>query len=271
MPQYAEIAEQAARAAGRVLLEMLGRAKVFEKGPKDMVTEADRMAQSVVQNIVLNAFPDHDFLGEEDTPSDGPISPRKAQGSQPSLRWIVDPLDGTANYVHSMPGFAVSIALERNGEVLTGVVLDPLLNECYIAVRGEGAFLNGKRLKVSKCQRLADAMVAASFPANVERSSPEITAFAEVLVASQSVRRLGSAALNLCYLAAGRADAYWATSVKSWDVAAGVLLVQEAGGTMTAVDGSPFVLAEPKFIAAATPGLHSELVEILQRVWGTGS
>jgi myo-inositol-1(or 4)-monophosphatase len=265
MPQYADVAEQAARAAGRVLLEMLGRAQVFEKGPKDMVTEADRMAQSVVQNILLNAFPDHGFVGEED---DHSIVQRP---SKSGLRWIVDPLDGTANYIHGMPGFAVSIALEQNGDVLTGVVLDPMLNECYVAIRGEGAFLNGKRLQVSKCQHLRNAMVAASFPANVERSSPEISAFAEVLVASQSVRRLGSAALNLCYLASARADAYWATSVKSWDVAAGILLVQEAGGIMTAVDGSTFVLAEPKFIAAATKELHAELMAILASIWGMKS
>ena len=237
---------------------------MYEKGPKDLVTEADRLAQSVVQSILLNAFPDHEFLGEEDSPAAIPNTagptPRSTQGV---LRWVVDPLDGTANYVHGLPGFAVSIALERDGEVLTGVVFDPILNECYVAVKGEGAFLNGKRLKASSCDALRDAMVAASFPANVERSSPEIATFAEVLVASQSLRRLGSAALNLSYLAAGRVDAYWATSVKPWDVAAGVLLVREAGGIMTAVDGTPFRLSEPKFAAAATPKLHAELVAIL--------
>lgn len=260
--QYAAVAEQAARAGGRVLVDMLGRAQIYEKGPKDLVTEADKLSQHVIESILLNAFPHHKFIGEEsfapsweDVPASG--------GELPVWRWVVDPLDGTANYVHNLPGFAVSIGLEQGGKVLAGAVFDPILNECYVAASGQGAFLNGRRLRVSDCRQMRDAMVAASFPANVERSDPEIVTFGEILVASQSLRRLGSAALNLSYLAAGRIDAYWATRVKPWDVAAGALLVHEAGGVITAVDGSPFQLSHPKFAAAATPELHAQLVSLL--------
>lgn len=266
---FLAVAEQAARAGGRVLLDLLGRAQVYEKGPKDLVTEADRISQSVIRDILLGAFPDHEFIGEEDaTPTWHDARDSTVEPSEAPLRWVVDPLDGTANYVHSLTGFAVSIAVEQGGEVLAGVVYDPSAEECYSAVRGGGANLNGKPVRVSGCQQLQDAMIAASFPANVERDAPEIQAFIEVLLAAQSLRRLGSAALNLSYVAAGRMDAYWATSVKPWDVAAGVLLVQEAGGVMTGVEGADFKLWYPKFVAAASPQLHAQVRELLGSIKG---
>lgn len=255
---FARVAEQAARAGGRILREMLGKAQVFEKGPRDVVTEADHRSQHVIRNILLTAFPDHQFLGEED---EDPLKEHR-----PDLyRWIVDPLDGTANYVHALPGFAVSVAVECGGEVLAGVVYDPIADECFTAQRGGGAYLNGKRLEVSQARTLAASMVAASFTANVTRDSAEIARFVEMLTVCHSLRRMGSAALNMSYLAAGRIDAYWATSVKAWDVAAGVLLVTEAGGTLAAVDGSPFRLSEPNLSAAATGELHRELVVTLSQ------
>ncbi|MGE0757183.1 MAG: inositol monophosphatase family protein [Pirellulaceae bacterium] len=258
---FAHVAEQAARTGGRVLMDLLGRAKVREKGPKDLVTEADTTAQRVIREIVLNAFPGHDFLGEE-TPLESTLScDSPGAGVQP--RWIVDPLDGTANYVHGLPGFAVSIGLELRGKVIAGVVYDPRLDECYMAASGCGAFLNGRRLRTSACERLSQAMVAASFPPNIDRSAPDIPRFVEILVRCHSLRRLGSAALNLCYVASGRLDAYWTTGCKAWDVAAGVLMVSEAGGVVTDIDGGELRLDAPVLAVASTVALHAEFVGAL--------
>jgi myo-inositol-1(or 4)-monophosphatase len=178
-------------------------------------------------------------------------------------RWIVDPLDGTANYVHRLQTYAVSIALQQGNHLVLGVVYDPVSEECFTAQRGEGARLNGLPLKTSECPRLDQAMIAVSFSANIERGSIEITRFIEALHSCRSVRRLGSAALNLAYLAAGRLDSYWATSVQAWDVAAGFLLVEEAGGKITALDGQPVELESPQFLATANPALHDLMLAVL--------
>jgi myo-inositol-1(or 4)-monophosphatase len=241
------------------------RFQAREKGPKDLVTEADVSAQEAIRGILLKSFPDHDFLGEEEA------ADRKAQGFVPipprrsDFRWIVDPLDGTANYVHRLQTFAVSIGLEQGNELIAGCVFDPISDECYTAVRGGGALLNGRRIQTSGCRNLASAMVAVSFSPNVPRGSIEITRFIEVLHAAQAVRRLGSAALNLCYLAAGRLDSYWATSVSAWDVAAGVLILREAGGTVTDIHGTALDLERPEMLASASEPLHAETLEILRR------
>ena len=153
----------------------------------------------------------------------------------------------------------MSLALERGGEVVAATVFNPVHGECYTAAKGRGAFLNGRRLHASGVTRLSDAVVAASFPPRVTADSPVLADFARIIVASQSVRRTGSAALNLCYIAAGRFDAFWARETMIWDVAAGWLIVCEAGGVMTALDGGPFRLDRPHFIAAATEPLHREL------------
>lgn len=265
MSKFAVVAEQAARAGGRVLKELLGRAAAREKGPKDLVTQADMESQRVIRDIVLNSFPGHDFLGEED----GPEPAGRAGGSSPwrsvdGYRWIVDPLDGTANYVHGLPGFAVSVGLEKDGSFVAGAVFDPTLNECFVAGLGTGTFLNGKPVRTSSCRSLRDAMVAVSLSPHIHRDSAEVHAFVETLLTCHSVRRLGSAALNLCYLAAGRLDAYWTTSVKIWDVAAGILMVQEAGGVVSDIDGSAFKKELPRCAGAASPALHQELVGMLR-------
>jgi len=259
MQDYLTVCERAARAGGRVLLDWQGRIHAKEKAPKDLVTEADLASQRTIQAILQETFPDHDFLGEEED------NQQIAAERRSEFRWIVDPLDGTANYVHQLQTFAVSIALEQRGDVLVGVIYDPVLDQCFSACRGGGAFMNGQRLHVSRRQRLASALVAASLPANVQRNSAEIKRLVEVLVECQALRRLGSAALNLAYLASGRLDGYWATNVKIWDVAAGILLVREAGGIVTGLDGGAFDLARPRFAAAATRGLHTELLSALGR------
>jgi myo-inositol-1(or 4)-monophosphatase len=265
MPDFLNICVQAAREGGRVLLDWQDRFEVREKGRNDLVTQADEAAQEAIRAVLLGRFPDHDFLGEEEaaerkTRGEPAILPRRS-----AYRWIVDPLDGTANYVHRLPAYAVSIALEHEGELVCGCVLDPLAEECFTAARNEGAKLNGRPIRVSQCQRIDRAMVAVSFSPNVPRGSIEISRFVEALHAAQAVRRLGSAALNLCYIAAGRLDVYWATSVQAWDVAAGVLIVREAGGVVTALDGGSLDLEHPELSAAATAALHHDVQQVLQR------
>jgi myo-inositol-1(or 4)-monophosphatase len=274
MPDFLTICEQAARAGGAVLLDWVERFSVREKGPADLVTEADVASQETVREILHSAFPDHDFLSEEEptvvgqtagTAGSAAESGRASTAAVPDrYRWIVDPLDGTTNYVHRIPEFAVSLALERGGEVLAGCVFNPVAGECYTARRGGGAYLNGRRLQASGATKLLQALVAASFPPKVEAGSRPLVDFNRVIVACQSIRRTGSAALNLCYVAAGRFDAYWARETKIWDVAAGSLLIQEAGGIITAFDGTPLRLERPQFIAAATEALHRELRAIVE-------
>jgi myo-inositol-1(or 4)-monophosphatase len=262
MIEFGEICERAARAGGHVLLNYRSRFRVREKAPRDLVTDADLAAQRAIRDILLGAFPDHDFLGEEEDPSVTKRGRSVAADGRP--RWIVDPLDGTANYVHGLQGFAVSIAVERQGQLLAGTVFDPLSGECFTARQGQGAWLNGRPLAVSDCKELGQAMVAASFSPDVERDSVEIRRFVDVLVACQSIRRLGSCALNLSYVAAGRLDGYWTTSVKTWDVAAGALLVAEAGGLTTNLQGGQLDLNRPEFVSASTPQLHAALLGILR-------
>ena len=259
MADFLAVCEQAARVGGQVLLDWQGKFKWREKGKHDLVTEADLASQQAIREVLLGAFPDHEFLGEED----GDALAASHNVAQ-AYRWIVDPLDGTANYVHSLPNYAVSIGLEHEGEIICGVVYDPTSSECFAAAKGRGATLNGQTISVSDCRLLDQAMIAASFPPLVERDSPEITRFIEVLIRSQSVRRFGSAALNLCYVANGRLDGYWATSVKMWDIAAGMLILQEAGGLMTSLTGGKLVLAKPELIASASPELNAALVEVLR-------
>ena len=255
MPDFLSTCEAAARAGGVVLRHWSDKFRVREKGPADLVTEADLASQQVIRQHLLAAYPEHGFLGEEAGDSVAGTS---------GYRWIVDPLDGTTNYVHQLPQYCVSVALEKDGQVLCGTVFDPVSNECYTAALHQGAYLNGVRLRVSNTTALESALVAASFPPRVGRGSKSIGEFIEVLLVAQSVRRMGSSALNLCYVAAGRLDAYWANDTKIWDVAAGVLLVYEAGGVVTARDGGPLNLEQPKFIAAANSDLRQALSSRLQ-------
>lgn len=251
---FKEVCERAARAGGDVLRHWQGRVHAREKGPADLVTEADLASQEAVRATLLEVFPEHGFLGEENL-----SIPASADG----YRWIVDPLDGTTNYIHGIPVYAVSIALERRGEVIVGTIYDPSAEACFTGVRGRGATLNGQPLKVSAAEYLAEAVVSMSLPARVRRESPELDQFLKVVVRAQSIRRLGSAALALASVAAGRFDAYWSTCTKAWDIAAGILLIEEAGGIVTALDGGPVQLEVGSFVAAANPRLHAELLGVL--------
>jgi myo-inositol-1(or 4)-monophosphatase len=181
------------------------------------------------------------------------------------MSWLVDPLDGTTNYMHGYPHYAVSVAVARGSELQAGVVYDPLADRCCAALAGHGAWCNAVRLKTSAVSESGSALVAVSLPARVGRDAPDLRDFIEAVQVCQGVQRSGSAALNLAYLADGAVDAFWATHIHPWDVAAGVLLVREAGGIVTARDGSPFNLWRPNFLAAAGPSLHAQLLRALAR------
>jgi myo-inositol-1(or 4)-monophosphatase len=261
MLDYISTCERAARAAGDVLLQWRGRFSVREKGRADLVTEADEAAQHVAQQVLRAEYPDFAFVGEE---SPGSAHWRPTAGEASEFCWIVDPLDGTTNYVHGLPGWCVSVALARGAALLAGCVYDPVSENCYTAIAGEGACRDGQPLHVSRAQTLSESLVAISMPASTHRDSLEVSCFLEMLPRVRAFRRMGSAALNLCYLAAGQLDAYWATSVHAWDVAAGVLLLREAGGVVSDLTGQPYRLDHRALVAAASSGVHEELVQLMR-------
>jgi len=256
---YQRVCEDSVRAAGALLIDRMGRVEVREKGPADLVTEADLASQDLVRQRILAAFPSHSVLGEE-----GGLG----AAAEAEFRWILDPLDGTTNYVHRYPFFSVSLALERNGELLVAAVYNPNDGECCTAAAGQGARLNGQPIHTSSVSRLSQAVAAASLPARPGRDSPDLVTFNGVAVECQSIRRTGSAALNFAYLAAGRVDVCWSFSTKVWDIAAGVLLVREAGGVATGPEGGPLILDRGHFLAAANPQLHAEFQTLVRRALG---
>lgn len=258
-----EAAAEAARRGGAILREHMGRVAPREKGPADLVTDADLASQDAIQQLLTSRFPNYAFLGEES--SEQERSEALASGKP---LWVVDPLDGTANFVHSLPSFSVSIALIESGQPVVGVVYDPLLDTLYLAAQDPTSrrlrvSKNGKAISVSDCAELKRAMVCCSFRPGVKREDPEVGQFLNILERSQSVRRLGSAALNLCYVAEGCLDAYWANSVKTWDVAAGYLIAKAAGAQFAATDGSDFDLWNPKLVVASSEVLKQSMLECL--------
>jgi myo-inositol-1(or 4)-monophosphatase len=255
-PAWLETCAAAARAGGRELLDWRGRFESRAKGVADLVTDADLASQVAIQRLIGQRFPGHAFLGEEQR------NEAFAAGDN-QFTWIVDPLDGTTNYVHGYPQFAVSVALARGRELLVGVVFDPLTEQCFSAAAGQGAWLNGVRLHVSKATQVAESLVAVSLPARVRPDAPDLIDFVAAVQVCQAVRRSGSAALNLAYVACGWLDAFWATHIHPWDVAAGVLLVREAGGVVSGRDGGEFDLWTPHFVSASTGELKNALLAML--------
>ncbi len=268
-PDTLAVCEMAARAGGRVLREWAGRFAVTQKSPRDFVTEADFASQREIRRIVGEAFPDHGFVGEE--ADAGPAQPPAgAPGhSGAGTRWIVDPLDGTTNYVHGFPAYCVSVALASHDELEVGAIYDPLRDECFTARRGCGAWLDGRPVRVPPVVALVDAVAAVSFPPRVTASSPAVADFIAVVPHVQAVRRTGSTALNLAWLACGRLHAFWARQVACWDVAAGLLILREAGGAVgpfrAASSAADTVrLDDPAFVAASSPALLAALRDVLR-------
>jgi myo-inositol-1(or 4)-monophosphatase len=250
--------EAAARAGGRELLARQGKFQMREKAPADLVTDADEASQEAIQRVIASRFPGHAFIGEEQPA-------RERSASKAEFTWIVDPLDGTTNYVHGYPQFAVSVALSAGEEMLVGVVYDPLADNCFSAAVGRGAWCDGVPMRTSSVTTVSAALAIVSLPAHVRRDSPDLVDFIEASLVCQAVRRSGSAALNFAYLAKGALDAFWARHIHPWDVAAGVLLVREAGGVVTSRDGGEFNLWRPDFLAAASGELHAALLDSLGR------
>ena len=253
---------RAAEKAGRALIRDFGEVEqlqVSRKGPADFVSSADLKAEKIVRRELEKARPDFGFLMEES----GTI-----EGADKQRRWIVDPLDGTTNFLHGLPHFAVSIGLEERGEVVAGVVYDPVKNESFWAEKGAGAFLGDRRMRVSGRRRLADSLLATGIPF-LGRDEGEghrmfLAQLESVMAQTSGVRRWGAAALDLAYVAAGRYDGFWETGIDAWDVAAGVILVREAGGYVTQFDNRAHTLDSPN-ILAANDHLHGEIVKLLAR------
>ena len=232
---------------------------VNKKGTIDLVTEVDLECERMCRAVLADRFPDHDVLAEE--LSSGPTEPASAR-----YRWVFDPLDGTTNYAHGLPVFCASLALEIEGVAEVGAIFDPTRRELFTAERGEGAFLNGMPLQVSKTATILDALLVTGFPYDVHQQLAHLLEmFGGFLGRARAVRRLGSAALDLCYVASGRFDGFWEQHLKPWDVAAGALIVREAGGRITGMDGTPFDPAAAHLVASN--GLvHEEMLNVIADV-----
>jgi len=261
--QHLEVAVAAAKAGARELMSRRLDRVVEEKAPKDLVTDADLAAQAAIRKMLMEAFDGYAFVGEEEGETEPPEAVRRGDPQAPPC-WVVDPLDGTINYVHRLQSFAVSIGLYSAGKMRLGVIYDPIADELFTAIDGHPAMCNGQPIEVSRCHQIGHALIACSFPAGVKRDAPEVERFLRVLERCRSLRRLGSCALNMCYVAAGRLDAYWATNVSAWDSAAGIVIARQAGAQLTGYDGAPLDDWQPRFCVSGSPALHETMVGLLK-------
>ena len=248
----------AAQKVGRRLVRDFGEVEhlqVSKQGPADFVSAADRTAEKVLFGELKKARPNYSFLLEE-----GGV----VEGSDSLNRWIIDPLDGTTNFLHGIPHFSISIALERDGEIFAGVIYNPVTDELYTAEKGFGAFMNGRRLRVSARKDLNHALFATGIPFKGVKDHPAFLKQLEAVMAcTAGIRRFGSASLDLAYVAAGKYDGFWETALQPWDIAAGIILVREAGGFVTEIDGGTKMLESGSILAANDP-LHGPLAKLLR-------
>ncbi len=258
MQSTLETACEAARLGGGILREKMGRVSVREKAPADLVTDADLASQLAIEQMLKSRFPSYAFLGEESTEEE-----RESAIASGKPLWVVDPLDGTANFVHRLLSFSVSIALFEDGRPTIGAVYDPMLDVMYAAAAGAKPTKNNKPIRNSGCTDIAKAMTCCSFRPGITRHDPEVEQFLCVLESCQSLRRLGSAALNLCYVAEGCLDSYWAESIKAWDIAAGYVIATAAGVVFNNLEGGKINLWDPQFVASATPELQTSMLACL--------
>lgn len=256
MTSYLETSVEIAREAGLVLANYFERRVAFElKGEYDLVTEADHASEKLVVERLRARFPSHAIVAEEGG----------GHESVSEYCWYVDPLDGTTNFAHGFPAFCVTLALERAGELIAGVIYDPLRNETFTAERGAGAYLNNRRIRVSKCARLQDALVATGFPSRKRHANVNVHFYYQMAMFTHGVRRAGSAALDLAYVACGRLDGFWEFGLNPWDQAAGLLLVSEAGGALSDMKGGaprlrgPHVLTDNGLIHQEILGLFADI------------
>ena len=254
---YTAVAVNTASKAGEWIKTKVGnfRNLQYKKSPTDLVTEVDKGAEQMIRSLIATHFPEHAFLGEEGG-ADG-LTPEQAQEAE--YVWIVDPVDGTTNFVHGFPAFCVSIALAHKGEVIVGVVYDPSRDEMFVAEKGKGAYLHGKRMRVSGDARLAESMVATGLPAAEEDAVRNLEKMRIVRPYARAIRMAGAATIHLAYVAAGRMSGYWEYGLNVWDMAAGALLITEAGGKITDLNGKPLTMTTRNILA--TNGLiHDELL-----------
>ena len=251
------IAIRAARAAGNIILKQVDRVHEIpadKKGINDFVSEVDRAAERIIIDTLNKAYPDHSILAEE-----------SGHHGHNEFQWIIDPLDGTTNFLHGFPQFAVSIALQCKSRLEVAVVYDPLKDELFTAVNGQGANLNDRRIRVTKHRHLEGALLGTGFPfKEQERLDEYLETFRALFTMTAGIRRAGSAALDLSYVACGRLDGFWEFGLEPWDLAAGVLIIQESGGMVGNLDGSEFKLTNGD-IVAANPRLFAEIIKILDR------
>ncbi len=263
LDRIAAVGRQAALAAGAVLRQNYYKPhRITFKGAIDPVTETDIQSQEMITALIRQTFPGHGLLAEE-TAGEGQAEPPPVVPA-PAYRWIIDPLDGTVNFAHGFPAFCVSIALEAEGHLEFGVVYDPLRDELFEARKGGGAFLNSQPIRVSKTARLDRALLTTGFPYDIRERLPETLArLGRLLGVAQGVRRAGSAALDLAYVACGRFDGFWEENLKPWDTAAGVLIIEEAGGRITTFSGGDYDIYAAN-IVASNGVLHDQIVYLLQ-------
>jgi myo-inositol-1(or 4)-monophosphatase len=252
---FTQFMQETAREAGELLLSYFGKVAIEYKGDVDLVTEADRKSEKLIIERLKSRWPAHDITAEE--------SARTATGSE--YRWYIDPLDGTTNFAHGYPVFCVSIAVDHKGERIAGVIYDPTRKEMFSAEKGGGAEMNGRKIHVSKTGRLAESLLSTGFPSHKRHKNPNIHFYHQLSLRTHGVRRAGSAALDLAYVACGRYDGFWEFNLNPWDTAAGVLLVEEAGGQVSGFLGDPFDIASRE-VMASNKVLHPELQMQIQEI-----
>jgi myo-inositol-1(or 4)-monophosphatase len=237
----------------------------------DLVTEVDKGSETLIRNLIMTHFPHHSFLGEEGVePGPEASAAALADVSDAEYLWIVDPIDGTTNYVHGFPFYAVSIALAYKGEVIVGVIYDPSRDELFVAEKGKGAYVKGRRMSVSREDKLIDSLIGSGLPADHIYALPlNMKGIQAIVPKVRNIRVAGSAALHLAYVAAGRLSGFWEIGLNSWDIAAGSLLIQEAGGMVTDTEGKPYSLAV-RNVMASNGHIHEEFKEALILCGGTG-
>lgn len=260
MHPIVNIAVTAARSAGKIILraqDQMDKLHVVEKGVNDFASQVDKAAEEIIIETIKKAYPQHDILGEESGLIPG-------NGSS-DVTWIIDPLDGTTNFIHGFPQFCISIGVKQGDKIYHGVVYDPVRDELFSASRGEGARMNGKRLRVSNAEKLQKSLLGTGFPFRDFTYLDDYLTFLKAIIPHcAGIRRAGAAALDLAYVAAGRLDGFWEFGLKPWDVAAGALFIQEAGGYVSTIDGSQDVL-NGKSILAAPPKVYQEMMELCNK------
>jgi myo-inositol-1(or 4)-monophosphatase len=262
MNNYLEAAIEIAQEAGKILREEMDRPPtISHKAEFDLVTQADRRSEALIVSRLQKYFPDHSIGAEEGTGRDA------GKDATSEYRWHVDPLDGTTNFAHAYPCFCVSIALAYKTDLLVGVVYNPIYNELFAAARGQGATFNGKKMHVSKIDALKNSLLCTGFPNHDRQSNPNFRLYWDFTLRSHGVRRDGSAALDLCYVAIGRFDSFWEFGLNPWDVAAGIVIVEEAGGKITDMQGQPYALGGPSILASNNL-IHDQMIKVAAEVSG---